>query len=45
MSANTDPMVWAMVNAIQELSSTVKALEAKVESLESASSSRTNIEL
>ncbi len=45
LSANNEPMVWAMVNAIQELSSTVKALEAKVESLESASSSRTNIEL
>ena len=45
MSANADPMMWAMVNAIQELSSTVKTLEAKIDALESASSSRTNIEL
>ena len=30
MTANTEPMVWAMVNAIQELSAKVTALEAQI---------------
>ena len=30
MTVNAEPMMWAMVNAIQELSAKVTALEAQI---------------